>query len=174
MTPPKSDVLRSWLALKTWIKIWLFFLNGVFLAAFAFLPHPAAIWSLVAYFASGPPLIWLAHRQGGLSRILGVAHLVPWTPLVVYLAWLLAADGASAGIDASRDPWLFGYVCLLLGSVVLCLAADAWDVVRWLRGERFLLGSREAVRAGASGPAPGGLSSDRPASRPLDAEASRA
>ncbi len=35
-------------------------------------------------------------------------------------------------------------------TLAICLALDAWDVVRWLRGERFVLGTKEAHRAGAS------------------------
>jgi hypothetical protein len=141
---------RSWLSMKTWVKIWLFFLNAVFLAAFAFPHDPLSFWTLLAYGVSGPLLMVMMRAQRGLTRLLGAAHLVPWTPLVVYLGLRLESSAAGPRVDASAEPALFTYVCLLLASVGICLALDAWDVVRWMRGERFVLGSREAFDAGAS------------------------
>jgi hypothetical protein len=141
---------RSWLGMKTWVKLWLFFLNAVFLTAFAFLPDPLAVWALVAYAASGPLLLGMVRVQGGLTRLLGVAHLVPWLPLVVYLVARLGSSLAGPRIVLAGEPALFLYACTLLAAVGVCLAFDVWDAVRWFRGQRFVLGSREAWEAGAS------------------------
>lgn len=143
------EIGRSWLSMKPWIKAWLFFLNGVFLAALCF-RDPLATWALVAYLASGPLLLAMMLAQRGLTRLLGVAHLVPWTPLLFYLGLRLVGDAVDPRIRWSDDPALLAWAVLLAASVAVCLAFDAFDVVRWLRGERFLLGSPEAARAGAS------------------------
>jgi hypothetical protein len=141
---------RSWLGMKTWVKLWLFFLNGVFLAAFAFGYDPLAFWTLAAYGASGPLLVLMMRAQGGLTRLLGIAHLIPWVPLVAYLCGRLGTAALGPRLAPATDPGLFAYAVVLLAVVVVCLAFDVWDVVRWARGERFVLGSRAAYEAGAS------------------------
>jgi len=146
-------IARSWLSMKPWIKVWLFFLNGVFLAAFAF-DDPLRDWALLAYLGSGLFLFPIMARQRGLTRFLGTAHLIPWVPLLIYLELRVSTTIAGPQITWSSSPTLFGWSAVLWGSLVICLALDAWDLLRWKRGERFVLGSAAAVRAGASGPAP--------------------
>lgn len=146
-------VAASWLSMKTWVKCWLFFLNGVFLAAF-FFEDPLAKWALVAYVAAGALLFPMMYWQRGLTRLLGLAHLFPWTPLLVYVELRLAGDLAGRRIEWSQEPALFAWAWILGASLLVCLTLDVVDVVRWLRGERYVLGSPEAVRAGASRPAP--------------------
>lgn len=145
-----SDLGQSWMALKTWVKVWLFFLNAVLLGALAFPDDPAGTWTIRAYVAAGPLLAAIAIPQRGLTRLLGIAHIVPWTPLVVYLGVRLGADAWGPRITLGNDPALFGYVVVLLATLVVCLAFDFYDLARWLRGERFAMGSPEACRAGAS------------------------
>lgn len=146
-------VARSWLAMKTWVKTWLFFLNAVFLAAFVF-DDPLARWTLIAYVGAGVLLFPIMYCQRGLTRFLGIAHLIPWTPLLIYLELRLTTDWVGLRIEWSADPALFAWALLLWASVVVCLGFDVFDVVRWARGERYVLGSEEAVRVGASLPAP--------------------
>lgn len=141
---------RSWLGMKTWVKLWLFFLNGVFLAAFSFQYDPLSTWTLLAYAASGPLLVGIARVQRGLTRFLGIAHLIPWIPLQVYLATRLSSDRVGPRLTIDGDPHLFVYSLVLGATVTVCLVFDVWDVVRWIRGERFIIGSREAHAAGAS------------------------
>lgn len=148
---------RSWLALKGWVRAWLFFLNFVLLGSLFFLSDPAGRWILLAYLAAGPLLLGIMHRQRGLTRVLGIAHLVPWTPLTVYLALRLTTARLGPQITAAETPLLFAYVLLVLVTVGVCLAFDAYDLARWIRGERYVMGSEEAYEAGASRLAPGGL-----------------
>jgi hypothetical protein len=62
----------------------------------------------------------------------------------------LGSPIAGAQLTLATTPALLAYAVVLLVTVGICLAFDAWDVVRWLRGERFVLGSRAAYEAGAS------------------------
>jgi hypothetical protein len=151
--PAWRSVARSWLSMKTWVKAWLVFLNVVFLCAPAF-DDPLAEWSLLAYAGAGLLIVPGALALRGLSRILGVAHLVPWLPLLAYLELRLTTDLAGVRIDAANDPALFAWALVLWITLVVCLAFDVVDVVRWLRGERYILGSEEAVAKGASSAAP--------------------
>lgn len=127
---------RSWMALPAWVKAWLIALNAVFLAAPALMPWDAARVVLIAYVASGPLLLGFAVHAGGLTRFMGIGHIVPWAPL---LAWLMMQpDLYSEGFLRS------GYASLLAVMIALCLAFDLYDVIRWHRGERaILMRSRE-------------------------------
>lgn len=122
---------QSWLSLPLWVKFWLFALNAVFLAAPAFLPWANSSVILIAYFACGPLLLAFAVFEGGLSRIMGIGHLVPWVPLLGWLVyWLAVAD--------TSLMTLF-YLSFLSAMIAVCLALDIYDILRWLRGERNIL-----------------------------------
>lgn len=136
-----KQIGRSWMALKGWVKIWLFFLNAVFLACLAFLYDPAAYVIAAAYLACGPLLTVIAYRQRGLTRMLGIAHIVPWLPLTAYLGLRLGGELAGPRVTAAGDAGLFAYLVLVLVTVAVCLAFDFYDLARWLRGERAVIGS---------------------------------
>lgn len=150
-------IAASWLSMKTWVKVRLFALNGLFLGALALLPAAEAKIVLLAYVASGPLLAYGMVKQRGLTRLLGAAHLVPWLPLVGYLVLRLSSDLLGPRLSAAGDPLLFTYLVGVLVATTVCLAADAYDIWRWVKGERFVLGSPEAARAGASLVAPARL-----------------
>lgn len=122
---------RSWLSLPPLVKIWLLALNAVFLAAPAFLPWEESRIILIAFVACGPLLLAFAVFEGGLSRIMGIAHLVPWAPLLGWLLYCLAfSDNAVSAMI---------YVSLLSAMITICLALDIYDSVRWLHGERGII-----------------------------------
>jgi hypothetical protein len=152
-----QHIAASWLSMKPWVKNWLFFLNGVFIAAFAFLDDPAAKWIILAYVASSPLLAWLMVEQRGLTKLLGIAHVIPWVPLLVYIVARLSSELAGPVVTFAAEPFLASYLYLLLASLVVCLSLDLWDLVRYLRGERYVLGAPEAVHHGASRPRPARL-----------------
>ena len=116
----------SWMALPLWVKTWLVFLNGVFLFALALLPDKIAEVTLVAYFATAPLLAGQVGYDGGLRRILGLAHLVPWVPL---LAWLMIIPDATS------------YSILLSITVAICLAFDINDLRLFIKGDRKIVGA---------------------------------
>lgn len=149
-----QSIAASWLSLKTGVKAWLFALNVVFLLSGFYLYDRTAQWVLLAYLASGPLLILFMVRQRGLTRLLGLAHLIPWVPLAFYLGGRLLTDNFGPRIAFTADPKLFMYLVTLAVVLAVRLFSDAWDVVRYVRGERYVFGSPEAVAAGASMPAP--------------------
>jgi hypothetical protein len=143
-------IAASWIAMKTWIKIWLFLLNSLFLVAIFFLPEPTARLTLTAYVASGPLLAAMMIWQRGLTRLLGLAHLIPWLPLAGYIALRLTSDVAGPMITRVAAPTLYSYLVVLLIAIVICLVLDLYDWWRWWRGERFRLGAASAAGADAS------------------------
>lgn len=140
--------------MKRWVKIWLFLLDAVFLAALGFSHDPAATWILVSYVASGPLLLWMMVLQRGLTRLLGLAHLIPWVPLLLYLVLRVSSEVAGPFVSVQTKPAFATYLYVLLTCLIFCLSLDTWDVIRYIRGERYVLGSPEAVRHRASGPSP--------------------
>lgn len=146
---PWSAVARSWLSMKLWVKVWLIVLNIVFLAGLAF-DEPIVDWTMQAYLAAGILILAMALKLRGLARILGVAHLLPWLPLLGYVELRLASDIAGPQIHLAQQPLLFTWALTLWVTVAVCLAFDAIDVFRWFRGERYILGSEAAAAAGAS------------------------
>lgn len=151
--PPNLDRARaigaSWQSMHRWVKLWLFALNVLFLGAIAFLPETLARITLAAYVTSGPLLAVTVIWQRGLTRVLGLAHLIPWVPLAVYLALRLTSDLAGPIIAWESSPVLFSYAAILLSALTICLALDIYDCWRWWRGERYRLGSRNSARIGA-------------------------
>ncbi len=122
---------HSWLSLPLWVKFWLFALNAAFLLAPVFLPWAAARIVLIAYVASGPLLAAFAFFDGGLTRAMGFAHLVPWVPMLVWLTiWMGSAEAHGLAL---------GYAVLLASMTTACLAFDVYDLWRWVRGERSIL-----------------------------------
>jgi hypothetical protein len=121
-------IVKSWLALPNWVKIWLTGLNLVFLSVFSFWPDSLAVVTLLAYVATIPLLAGQIAYDGGLRRILGVGHLIPWLPL---LYWLV--------LHAEQQI----FVVLLGVMLVICLAFDLLDVWRFWRGERDIIGSTQ-------------------------------
>jgi hypothetical protein len=143
---------RSWRGMKTWVKVWLFGLNAIFITAIAFIDRGhLMLWTLVVYIACSPYLFVFIAAQKGLSRVLGMAHIVPFTPLLAYLLIRLSADTAlGTHVTWAHDPAYAVYLSVLAAALIFCLFFDYYDSIRWLRGERYLIGSQEAAARGAS------------------------
>lgn len=139
--PRLAAIGFSWISLKTWVKIWLFALNAVFLVAFFYWPTEFSQVTLAAYFATAPILFALMIVQRGLTRLLGIAHLIPWIPLLAYIGLRLSGDYAGSRITYQEDASLFSYAIVLFGFVAVCLAFDVYDFARWMRGDRARIGS---------------------------------
>lgn len=131
----------SWLGIKAWIKIWLIALNLVFLISAYFWPTKFTQVVLIAYLATAPLLLATIIVQRGLTRLLGVAHLVPWVPLFAYIVARLSGGTAGPQLTLSEDSNLFIYAIVLLTFLAICLTFDLIDWVRWIKGDKARIGS---------------------------------
>ncbi len=115
-----------------WVQIWL---NILPLGAFV-LPAVLLIWrqtrvaglvSLIVSATAAYGVVWLYDRMGYV-KLLGLPHLLLWTPLVIYLVGQFRRD------DLPQIPRV------LLGAVIatllISLAFDFSDVIRYILGER--------------------------------------
>jgi hypothetical protein len=118
-------IKRSYWSMPKWVFSWLCLLNIYFLTVVLFWPDRLAVVVLLGYVATGPLLAAQIAFDGGLRRILGLAHLVPWVPLLI---WLIMCF--------SHSLYAIGLIMLL----TLCLAFDVFDVWRFWRGDRSSFG----------------------------------
>jgi len=112
-----------------WVSIWLNILGPVILLTsvlFLFRKNliPAAILIFLAL-----PSVFLLYAYFGYERILGLGHISFWTPAVIYLfkirhTWRV------------RETWLGKWIVFAVVILLISLAFDYVDVVRWLLGER--------------------------------------
>lgn len=72
-------------------------------------------------------MMWL-YQQIGFVRLLGIVHVVIWTPLAVYFWRRLKNPAITAPFR--QVIWVF------LATIVVSLVFDYADVVRYLLGER--------------------------------------
>lgn len=75
------------------------------------------------------PAMIAAHSMIGYSRLLGLVHVVFWTPFAL---WLWGRRGGWRVRETIAGKWIL----LLFATMLVSLAFDYADVARWLLGER--------------------------------------
>ncbi|PIW27812.1 MAG: hypothetical protein COW30_09130 [Rhodospirillales bacterium CG15_BIG_FIL_POST_REV_8_21_14_020_66_15] len=112
-----------------WVTVWVMWMGLINLLCLAFIRHVEARWVL-ASMAGAWIMIEYLFQTYGYTRILGLAHVVFWTPVVIYL-WR-----RRRGFDTSTvyGKWLWAVMATDLTS----LAIDYVDVVRFFMGDGAL------------------------------------
>lgn len=117
--------------LPTWVQIWL---NILLLGAFI-LPLTLLIWkqtrvaAIITLLASGLAAfaIMSMYDKIGLVRLLGLPHIILWTPLVIYLI------KQSQRTDMPSAPkWI---IRIISATIVISLVFDYYDVIRYFLGD---------------------------------------
>jgi hypothetical protein len=108
--------------LQAWIY-WMVFLNS---ASVLFVSRAEGRWALLAWVANLVTMDQL-FQVHGYARILGLSHVIFWSPLVVYLFRRRAGFGT--GVFGGWARWL-------LATNAVSLAIDYVDVARWALGDR--------------------------------------
>lgn len=121
-------ILAEPLPLVAWVMV-LMVMNT---ASIFFLKRVEARWVLAAWIPNGIFMSYLL-TQFGYTRMLGLSHVVFWTPLLVYL-WRRRAQWNVSG--SLTGKWLVG----LFGVNLASLLVDYVDVVRYLLGDHSALG----------------------------------
>ena len=118
--------------LPQWVQYWMDFLGAVLILSPLILltgkkTRIPGLIMLASTLLVIPTMLWL-HGQMGMVRLLGIVHVVVWTPLVIYL-WKRVRN----------DPPGRFYTAILwivIATLTVALAFDYTDVLRWLMGER--------------------------------------
>ncbi len=118
-----------------WIQIWVMWLAIITFAALGAFLVQRKTWLYAAAVAAATAanfvvMNWL-YGQVGYVRLLGLPHVLFWTPLAVYV-WLGLRAGAITG-------WVRWVAIVLVISLIASLAFDYVDVARWVLGDRASL-----------------------------------
>lgn len=129
-----GDLLAAWQAdiarqpewVRHWLNVMVVVLGGLS-AAFSFV-RVEARWVLAGFLLGAATMLAL-YSQIGYSRLLGIAHVVFWTPLLIYLLhrrrhWRV------------KQTWAGKWILAAAATLTISLAFDYTDVARWMLGER--------------------------------------
>lgn len=118
-----SEILdQSW-----WMVVWIGWMVLVNMLSLVFLRESEARWVLAAFMGSFV-LMNVLFYTGGYNRFLGLAHVVFWTPLLLFLYLRLSRI---------LGPRLYeNWIRVLLATNGVSLVVDYVDVFRYLLGDR--------------------------------------
>ena len=123
---PFTAFWQSFVVLPLWVKLWVGLLSTVNMASLAFISQPSGSLIAALVFAGIGLSMIAAIYCGGLSRLVGLGHIIAWMPLIFMLVFSppLATGAHSA------------YLTLLLVINTVSLVFDINDFRLWLAGER--------------------------------------
>lgn len=115
-----------------WVQYWVNFMGLVLVVSFVTFLFSKVTWrdAFILVITTIPMALfmqWL-YDQLGYVRLLGLPHVLIWTPLAIYLWFRL-------GNRDIRMPFR-QVMWLLLATIIASLAFDYVDVARYLLGER--------------------------------------
>lgn len=119
-------MLEHMLNYPGWLQVWIAWLGVANLSSVLFLRGVQARWVLVAFLGAGT-LMSILFAVNGFNRLLGLAHIVFWTPLLIYL-W---RERTSLPPDGFR-----AWITMVIATNATSLVVDYTDVVRYLLGDR--------------------------------------
>lgn len=119
-------MLDHMLRYPVWLQVWIAWLGIVNLSSVLFLRRAQARWVLAAFLGAGT-VMSILFALNGFNRLLGLGHVLFWTPLLIFL-W---RERQSLPHDAYR-MWITTLIATNLTSLVI----DYTDVLRYLLGNR--------------------------------------
>jgi len=112
-----------------WVKIWVNVMVAVLAIAIPFsFAHREARWMLLG-IVLGMAGTLIAYSLFGFTRLLGLGHLIFWTPTLLYM---LTVRGRGYHARTLFAKWIL-IAILVIG---VSLAFDFVDLLRWILGER--------------------------------------
>ena len=123
-----------------WVQVWVWaFLltaNGAALYLAATTRHPLPGWAAVGFVFVVLTNMTIVLYERGISRLTSLPHLIPWVPLQVYAGYWLFARGDVL----AQTPLIHAFAWFYFIVIGISNVFDAYDTVRWFRGERQVLG----------------------------------
>lgn len=117
--------------LPGWVQIWMNWMMVIFLAAIFFVwKHRGARWALLSMLLS-MPLAMLVFHLSNTVHLLGIVHLLLWTPLLVYLL-LIDIKSEAFKFKSPYGVW----VILLMTTIVVSLLFDIRDLILVALGQK--------------------------------------
>ncbi|WP_299297241.1 hypothetical protein [uncultured Tateyamaria sp.] len=115
-----------------WVVIW----TNILLLGAVVLPLTLAFWkstrltALLSVFASAISIggIMFLYQQLGYVKLLGLAHIIAWTPLAIHLALKMRAP------SVPRPPRII--MGVIFATIMVSLVFDYVDTIRYFAGDR--------------------------------------
>lgn len=124
-----DSLMARLMAEPWWLQAWVGWMMLVNTASVAFLRHREARWVLAVWVGNVITMMAL-YEAVGYVWLLGLSHVLWWTPL---LAYLVAVRGRFAA--GGRFGW---WGRALLFTIAVSLVIDYIDVVRYVMGDGAL------------------------------------
>ena len=119
--------MEGLMAQPLWVKAWVGWLMLVNMGSLAFIKRAEARWVFGAFMGAGIAMMVMAELNG-FNRLLGLGHVIFWTPVLVYL--FLRRERLDYGTPFGK------WAVVLMISYALSLLMDYIDVVRFALGDR--------------------------------------
>ena len=129
----RAQLWHSIIGLPHWVKLWLLALITTNMASLWFLDSGVGRWTAITFLIIGLLNLPIAYLQNGLSRLLSFPHLI-WFVLLGYLATQLWGQGAL------QSGALRNYAMTVFAINAISLGFDTVECLRWLKGQREILG----------------------------------
>lgn len=115
-----------------WVGIWINFLllGAIVLPLLLFFwksTRSAALFAVIAGVISVAGIMFL-YEQLGYVKLLGLPHIIAWTPLAFFL-WHKIRSA-----DVTKAPRVI--MSIVLATIAVSLAFDVTDVIRYIAGDR--------------------------------------
>ena len=115
-----------------WMTVWLYWMSFAIIVTplvlvFSKATRLDAVIVLLTNIAMLVGMGWV-YEQIGYVRLMGIVHVILWTPLFIYL--LLRAKNGEMPLLCRLIIWMF------VGTLAVSLVFDYTDAVRYLLGER--------------------------------------
>lgn len=122
----KLDLINRIAEGPQWVYWWTRVIDSSnwLLLPFAFFDRRAR-WAFVAWLIN-IVIILALYNLFGYTRILGLSHIIAWTPLLIYLL--------RQRQPFMQENWAGRYLYWYMSVVIVSLAFDYYDVARYLFG----------------------------------------
>jgi len=123
------EIWNSFRATPGWVQIWVaLILMPINMASLFFLNEPMGI--LIAFLANIGMLmnIPVMFYDRGVSKLMSIPHLIPWTALVVLIVFFRPE---ATGLYSN-----FLWALLIIN--VISLVFDYVDALKWIKGDRAI------------------------------------
>jgi hypothetical protein len=125
------DTYRSFASLPLWVRIWVAgWLAPINMISVLFLNEPMGGWIAGLAIVAMLPNIPIMIVQRGLSKMMAMPHLIPWTILVALIVFRFPDGSAS----------YTAYLYVLAATNFVSLGFDYIDFFKWIRGDRDIAG----------------------------------
>jgi len=116
----------------TWVIVWVNFMVAILALAIPFsFSYREATWILLGSVLGMIGTI-VAYSLFGFTRLLGLGHIIFWTPTLIYI---ITVRGWKTYSKTLFSRWLI-VAAIVMG---VSLMFDVIDLLRWILGDRALI-----------------------------------